>query len=123
MKIFKTIVFVIFALMFINAGLDKFLHYMPVPPLPPELQKVNESIMSLKWLLPLVGFVELFGGLLTLLPKTRILGGLMIFPVMIGILCHNITFMPEGLAIAGVFFLVNIWILVDNRHKISLLFQ
>ncbi|RZK64675.1 MAG: DoxX family protein, partial [Pedobacter sp.] len=40
MKTFKTILFSLFGLLLINGGLDKFLHYMPVPEqLPQELVK------------------------------------------------------------------------------------
>lgn len=118
MKIFKTIIFTLFALMFINAGLDKFLHYMPVPDMP-EFKEINEAMARLKWIVPLTGAVELTSGLLILFPKTRALGAIMILPVMIGILVHNATFIPSGLAIAGVLFLILIWMLVDNRSKIK----
>jgi len=121
MKILKTIVFLLFSLMFINAGMDKFLHYMPIPEMTPEIQKINEAMMTMKWIIPLTGFIELISGILTLFPKTRALGAVMIFPVMIGILVHNTTFMPEGLAIAGVLFLINLWMLADNRHKLKML--
>lgn len=119
MKIVKTILFVLFALMMINAGMDKFFHYMPMPEMPAEAIKINEAIMTLKWILPLVATIEILSGILVLMPKTRTLGAVMIFPVMIGILCHNATFMPEGLIIAGVFFLINIWMLIDNKEKIK----
>ncbi len=119
MKIFKTIVFKLFALMFMNAGLDKFLHYMPVPPMSEEMQKIFGAMTTLKWIIPLVGSIELTSGILVLFPKTRILGALMIFPVLIGILIHNATFMPEGLIIAGVLFLIEIWMLIDNKDKIK----
>lgn len=119
MKILKTIVFVLFALMFINAGVDKFLHYMPIPPMSPELQKVGEAIGTVKWIIPLTGFIELISGILILFPRTRTLGALMIFPVLIGILVHNATFIPEGLVISGILFLIEIWILIDNKDKIK----
>lgn len=119
MKIVKTIFFVLFALMFINAGMDKFFHYMPMPEFPEEMMKINEAVMTLKWVLPLVATIEILSGILVLMPKTRALGAVMIFPVMIGILCHNATFMPEGLLIAGVLFLINIWMLIDNKEKIK----
>ncbi len=119
MKIVKTVVFVLFALMFINAGLDKFLHYMPVPPMSPEITKVNEAMGTIKWLIPLVGFIELLSGILILFPKTRTLGAIMILPILIGILMHNATFMPEGLIFAGVLFLIEIWMLVDSKEKIK----
>lgn len=119
MKILKLILFVLFGLMFINAGLDKFLHYMPIPPLEPEVLKVGEAFVSIKWLMPLVGAVELIAGLLFIFPKTRLLGALMIFPVMVGILLHNAVYMPSGLAIAGVLFLINVWVMYENRGKMK----
>jgi uncharacterized membrane protein YphA (DoxX/SURF4 family) len=123
MKILRLILFVLFGLLFINAGLDKFLHYMPIPPLEPEVVKVGEAFLSIKWLLPLVGAVELIAGLLFLFSKTRLLGALMIFPVMIGILLHNAVYMPSGLLIAGVFFGINLWVLYDHKQTIRSLIK
>ncbi|HBI00114.1 MAG TPA: DoxX family protein [Flavobacterium sp.] len=119
MKIVKLVLFTLFGLMFINAGLDKFLHYMPVPPLEPEVVKAGEAFMTITWLMPLVGAVELLAGLLFIFPKTRFLGALMIFPVMVGIMLHNAVYMPSGLAIAGVFFLINLWVFYENKEKIK----
>lgn len=117
MKIVKNILCVLFGLMFINAGLDKFLHYMPVPQMPADMMKVFEAFVTIKWLLPLVGFIELIGGLLFIFPKTRALGAIVILPVMVGIVLHNGVFMPSGLAIAGVMLLINLWMIGDNWKK------
>jgi putative oxidoreductase len=117
MKIVKNILCVLFGLMFLNAGLDKFLHYMPMPAMPAEMMKVFEAFGTIKWLMPLVGFIEITGGLLFIFPKTRALGALVILPVMVGIILHNSVFMPEGLAIAGVMFLINLWVIADNWKK------
>jgi len=117
MKILKNILFVLFALMFLNAGLDKFLHYMPVPPMPPDMQAVFNAMMTLKWITPLTGTIEILSGLLILFPKTRALGAITILPVMIGVLCQNATFMPSGLLIAGVLFIINLWMIAENRNK------
>lgn len=119
MKILQLILFVLFGLMFANSGLDKFLHYMPIPPLEPEVLKVGEAFMSITWLMPLVGAIELSAGLLFLFRKTRLLAALMIFPVMVGIILHNAVYMPSGLLIAGVFFLINIWVLYENKERIK----
>lgn len=121
MKIIKTILCTLFGLVFINAGLDKFLHYMPVPPLEPELQRVGEAFMSIKWLMPLVGCIELLGGLLFIFPKTRALGAIVILPVLVGIILHNVFYAPEGLLIAGVLLLINLWVMVSNRDKYAAL--
>lgn len=110
----------IFGLMFINAGLNKFFNYMPPPDnLPEKLAKVFQAFMAIGWLMPLVGFVEILGGLLFIFPRTRALGALVIFPVMIGIMLTNTVTEPSGLPIALVFFIINIWVIFENRHKYS----
>ena len=111
--------------MFINAGLDKFLHYMPMPEIPEDAKKAFAAMMQLPWLLPLVGAVELIGGLLVLFPKTRTLGAIIILPVMVGILLHNLTVAPAeiGIGIAVVLLLINIWMLVDNKEKLQSIFN
>ena len=61
--------------------------------------------------------IELLGGLLFAIPKTRALGAIVILPVMVGIVIHNAVYMPEGLAIAGPLLLVNLWMIFDNSNK------
>jgi putative oxidoreductase len=117
MKITKFILCLLFGLLFINAGLDKFLHYMPVPPLEPELQKVNEAFGTIQWLMPLVGAIELIGGILFIFPKTRAFGAIMLLPVMVGIMIHTSYWAPESLLIPTLVFLINLWILWDNKEK------
>lgn len=117
MKIVKFILCLLFGLIFMNAGLDKFLHYMPVPPLEGEMLKVAEAFGTIKWLMPLVGSIEFIGGLLFIIPKTRALGAIVILPVMVGIILHCAVYAPEGLAIAGVMFLIELWMIIDNREK------
>ena len=118
MKIVKTILFSLFALLFINGGLDKFLHYMPMPTdIAPEQAKDFAAFTEISWLMPLVGLAELVGGLLILIPRFRALGALVLFPVVVGILLVNISVAPEGLPIAGIVALILIWIILDNRHK------
>jgi len=117
MKIVKTVFCVLFGLMFINAGLNKFFFYMPTPRMDAEMQKLFDALMTITWLMPLVGFIEVVGGLLFIIPKTRALGAIVILPVMVGVVLHNALFMPSGLAIAGVMFLINIWIIADNWSK------
>src|SRR5690606_31352769 len=117
MNVVKTILCVLFGLMFINAGLDKFFHYMPMPQLEGEILKVAEAMVQIKWLLPLVATIEVVGGLLFIFPKTRALGAIVILPVMVGIVIHNANYMPSGLAIAGVVFLIDHWMMGDNLNK------
>ena len=117
MRIIQHILCALFGLMYINAGLDKYFHYMPAPEMPPEMMKVGEAFGTISWLMPLVAFIEILGGLLILFPKTRALGAIIILPVMVGIVLHNAVYMPSGLAIAGPLLLINLWVIADNRKK------
>lgn len=116
-KIFN-IVSVFFSLLLINGGLNKFLNYMPVPEdLPAELLNDNIALMEIDWLIPLVGIAEIFGGILIAIPKTRALGVLIVFPVMVGVLLTHIFVAPSGFPIALVLWAVLIWIIYENRKR------
>ena len=108
----------LFGLMFINAGLNKFLNYMPVPKdLPESMMKVMGAMMQISWLMPLVGIIEITGGILFTIPRFRALGAIIILPVMVGIVLLNIFNAPTGLPIALVLFAINIWVIIENRAK------
>jgi putative oxidoreductase len=84
---------ILFGLIFINSGLNKFFNYMPMPKdMPENMMKVMTAFMEISWLMPLIAVAEITGGLLFITNKYRALGAILIFPVMIGILLtHNST--------------------------------
>jgi len=108
----------LFGLMFINGGLNKFFNYMPVPDnLPEKLTKAMAAFMEIGWLMPLVAVAELVGGILIIIPKTRALGALIIFPVMVGIVLTHIVQDRTGLPIALVLSAILGWIMYENRER------
>lgn len=120
MKIVKFILCLLFGLMFLNAGLDKLFHYMPPPEgeMNAEMLEAFKAFGAIKWLMPLVAAVEIVGGLLFIFPKTRALGAIVILPVMVGVLLHNIAYpMMPGPVIATVMLLINLWMIGDNWKK------
>ncbi|MGG8495073.1 DoxX family membrane protein [Tenacibaculum sp. TC6] len=114
------VLYLLFGLMFINAGLNKFLNYMPVPEgLPEKMMQMNTAFISIEWLLPLVGIIEIISGTLFLVPKFRLLGAFMIFPILIGILLTNIVAMPSGLPIPIVLLAINISVFTQKKELIK----
>lgn len=112
------VVSLLFGLMFINAGLNKFFNYIPMPEdIPESTMKLWNAFMEIGWLMPLIGVGEVLGGVLFIIPKTRALGAVVIFPVMIGVLLSNIFNDTSGLPMALVLFAINLWIIVENREK------
>jgi putative oxidoreductase len=108
----------LFGLMFINGGLNKFFNYMPMPEnAPAEGMKDFAAMMEISWLMPLLATAEIIGGILFIIPKTRALGAIVIFPIMVGILLTHIfvdtSFLPVALVLAAIL----TWIMYENREK------
>lgn len=105
-------------LMFINAGLDKFFHYMPVPKdLPEKMVKSMKAFAEISWLMPLVGAGEILGGLLLIVPRTRALGAVVLTPLLTGILLANISMAPSGLPIVFALITIIAWVIIDQWEK------
>lgn len=118
------VVSLLFGLMFINAGLNKFFNYMPLPEdMPANLVKAMTAIMQISWLMPLVGVVEVIAGALFIFPKTRAFAAVMVFPLMVGIMLTNTVTDTSGMPIALVFFAINLWVLYENRAKYAPMFK
>ncbi|AYL95814.1 DoxX family membrane protein [Mucilaginibacter celer] len=117
-KIILFVLCLLTGLMFINAGLNKFFNYMPVPKdMPAEMMKVFQAYMTIGWLMPLVGAAEVVGGLLLIIPVTRALGAVILVPILTGILLANISTSPSALPISLIMAAVVVWVIIDNREK------
>ncbi len=108
----------LFGLMFINSGLNKYLNYLPIPEkMPEKMVKAFGAFMEIGWLLPLVGLAEIIGGIFLIIPRTRALGAIIIFPIMVGILLTHIFQDQTGLPIAITLAAILIWVMFENRAK------
>jgi putative oxidoreductase len=109
---------ILFGLLFINSGLNKFFNYMPMPKeMPENLMKAMAAFMEISWLLPLIAVAEIIGGLLFMLTKFRPLGAIVIFPVIVGILLTHLTIAPSGLPLAIILLAIELWVIIENREK------
>ncbi|MNY20577.1 hypothetical protein D3C86_1540630 [compost metagenome] len=91
---------------------------MPAPKdMPAELMKVMSASMQIAWLMPLVGIAEIVGGALFIPSKTRALGAVILFPVMVGIVLTNIMYAPSGLAMVLPMLAIHLWVIIENREK------
>jgi putative oxidoreductase len=108
----------LFGLMFINSGLNKFFQYIPVPAdLPENMVNLMKSFMSINWLMPLIAVVEIIGGILFITNKYRALGAIIILPINVGIFLTHAIQAPNMLPMAIILMGINVWIIVENREK------
>ncbi|WP_271785037.1 DoxX family protein [Aquimarina algiphila] len=112
-----TVLCILFGLMMINSGLNKFFDYMPMPEMSEEMMQIISDFMTIKWIFPLVAIIEIIGGALIAIPKTRAFGALVILPVIVGIFIHHLVHDLSGIGIALILFAINIWAIVANWNK------
>jgi len=111
------IVSLLFGLMMINSGLNKFFNYMPMPEVPEAAGALMYSFMQSGWLFPLIAIAEIAGGILFVTNKFRALGAIILLPVIVGILLFNLVMAPGGAIMAVILMAINIWVIVENRNK------
>jgi hypothetical protein len=91
---------------------------MPMPKdMPENLMKLMGAFMQIGWLMPLIAVGEIAGGLLFMTNKYRALGAIIIFPILIGILLTHIMYAPSGLPLALILWVIEIWVIIENREK------
>jgi uncharacterized membrane protein YphA (DoxX/SURF4 family) len=118
----KKILFVaclLIGLLFINGGLNKFFNYLPPPDNLPEAQmSMFMAMMQIGWLMPLIAVAEIMGGILFIIPRFRVLGAVVLCPVLIGIMISHFTVAPEGIPMALGIFAVWLWAVIEHRQKL-----
>ncbi|RLD77441.1 MAG: DoxX family protein [Bacteroidetes bacterium] len=107
----------LFGLMMINSGFNKFFNYMPMPEVPEAAGQFMYAIIQSGWLFTLVAIVEIIGGALFICTKTRALGAIVLLPIIVGILLFNIVMAPAGVILAVILFAINIWVIIENYDK------
>lgn len=122
MKTVYNILCILFGIGMVVFGLNKFYNFIPMPEMSPEQIALFEAFGKIGWLMPLVALAEIAGGFLSIFPKTRTVGALILLPVIVGILAHHTHHDPAGLPIAIAFGAIDLWILVQNRKKLAKLF-
>jgi uncharacterized membrane protein YphA (DoxX/SURF4 family) len=113
-----TVFSALLGLMMINGGLNKFFNYMPMPEEMPEaMTKDFAALMEIVWLMPLLAVAEIVGGILVIFPKTRALGALVLFPIVVGSVLTHVIVEPSGIPVALAIAGIMGWIIADNWHK------
>ncbi|RNI22583.1 DoxX family protein [Rufibacter latericius] len=107
----------LFGLIMVNFGLNKFFHYIPMPEASPEMMPVIMALVTTGWILPLVAVAEIVGGILIAIPRYRSLGALVILPVMVGIVVHHFAHDRASVGLSLVLFAINVWVIYENREK------
>lgn len=98
MKLLQTIAAALLGSAFITFGANFFLHFIPMPADPSPADAPHQLFMAALMptgYLAFVKAVEILGGLLVILPKTRNLGLLVLGPIVVNIIAFHV-FLTRG---------------------------
>jgi len=104
-------------LMMINTGLNKLFQYIPVPELSEPALKLMGAFVESKWIMPLLAISEIIGGILFIVPRTRALGAIVLFPIVVGIFLFHAVLDPSAMGMTTTILLVNLAVIAENYKK------
>lgn len=120
MKIAANVAGALLGLLFVVFGSNFFLNFIPMPPPPPEGTPVALffGAFAATGYLAFVKVLEILGGLLVALPRTRPLGLLVLVPIIVNILAFHVFITAgEGLLEAPILLIVALTLFLIWTHR------
>jgi hypothetical protein len=121
MKALTITVRVLLGLVFVVFGLNGFLHFLPQPELPDAAKSFFGGLAATGYMLPLLFAAQVFGGALLLLGLVP-LGLLILAPVVVNIIAFHIFLAPDGLPLAIVVAVLELFLAWAHREAYAPLF-
>ncbi|HEX4122352.1 MAG TPA: hypothetical protein VH619_17185 [Verrucomicrobiae bacterium] len=100
MKLATIIARSLLGLVFVVFGLNVFLHFIPMPPLPPGPARDFLTVLFVSRYVYVIGVLQVVGGLLLFTGRWSPLGLTLIGPVIVNIVCFHALMAPAGLPLA-----------------------
>ena len=117
MKIAALIARILLGLIFVVFGLNGFLHFIPMGPMPSGLAGQFIGALFQSHYVLVVSALQVAGGVLLLVNRYVPLGLVLLGPVIVNILLFHLLMDPKGLPLAIV--VVILWGVVALRHRQS----
>ncbi|MFG4001455.1 DoxX family membrane protein [Flavobacterium aquidurense] len=121
MKIATIIVRVLIGLLLLFASISYFFHLTPEPETTGNFKAFNVGLMASTYIMPLAKSIELLCGIAFVTGRYVTLANILILPITVNILFINYFLAPEGLPIAVLLFLANLFLIYrywDNYKSV-----
>jgi uncharacterized membrane protein YphA (DoxX/SURF4 family) len=115
-KLIITLRFIL-GLMMLNAGLNKFLYYMPMPEMTQQATALMAAFDSSNYMLPMIAVVEIIAALMLFTKKYTALGAMLLMIVSLNILLFHIFLDTSGLIMSSVIVLFNLIVVISEKKK------
>ena len=117
MKKAKLIVRILLGLMVLIFGLNRFLQFMPIPPLPEASSEFMGALVKSGYLMQAVAIVEIVTGILLLINRFQALALLILFPVLLNAFWFHLFLDPAGIGGAFIAMAMNHFLFFANKES------
>lgn len=121
MKIATIIVRVLIGLLLLFASISFFFKLAPEPETTGDFKAFNMGLVASTYLLPLAKSIELLCGIAFVTGRYVTLANILILPITVNILFINYFLAPQGLPLAALLFLANLFLIYrywDNYKSV-----
>jgi putative oxidoreductase len=119
----KLIIRILFGLMLVIFGLNKFLQFMPMPPMPEAAGEFMGALVKSGYLMIIVAIVEVVAGVLLLVNKYQSLALVIVFPVILNAFLFHLFLDLAGIGGAVIAMAMNIFLFFANKESYKSLFN
>ncbi len=113
----KMIVRILLGIMLVVFGLNKFLQFMPMPPLPQEAAEFMGALVKSGYLMTVVAVVEIITGILLLFNKYVPLALVLVFPVLLNAFLFHLFLDLSGIGGAAFAVAMNVYLFFSRKES------
>lgn len=117
MKKAELIVRILLGLIVLIFGLNRFLQFVPTPPLPSEASEFMAALINSGYLMEAVGIVEIVTGIMLLLNRFKPLALVILFPVLLNAFWFHLFLDPEGIGVPFIAMAMNHFLFFANKES------
>jgi len=103
-------------------GANKFLQFMPSPPMEGPPADFFGALFATGYMIPLIAITEIVAGVLLLTNKWTGLALVLVAPISVNIVMFHLALDPAGIAAAAVVAVLNVVLIYANWKKFKTLF-
>ncbi len=123
MKKAQLIIRILFGLMLVIFGLNKFLQFMPMPPMPETAGEFMGALVKSGYILVIVAVIEVIAGVLLLINKYQALALIVVFPIILNAFLFHLFLDIAGIGGAFIAITMNVFLFFTNKESYSALFK
>ena len=123
MKRAKMIIRILLGLILVTFGLNKFLLFMPMPPMPEAAGEFMGALVKSGYLMIIVAVVEILAGVMLLVNKFQSLALVIVFPVLLNAFLFHLFLDMAGIGGAVVAMAMTIFLMYGNKESYKEIFK